>query len=151
MSNIKITIYDWMGYFIPGALFIWALSELFSLTGMKINNLVFYNFHISIQTVLLLILSYTVGHLLHGLANYSIDNLPSGSYPPKNYFPKEFKTDFSDSTILSIIKRISENFEITFEESEEVNLDNIKKSYWLCYSFVISSGKESLSQLFLSL
>ena len=150
MENIKLTIYDWMGYFIPGSLLLWAMSELFKITDITFANLYFNELHISIQSVLLIVFAYTLGHLLHGIANFSIDNLPSGSYPPENYFPDIYKKDFDTNTQDSINNKISKTFDLNYSEEED-KLRNIKNSYWLCYNYVIGKNSNSLCQLFLSI
>jgi hypothetical protein len=151
MKDLRLTIYDWVGYLFPGIIVLWIFSELFNYLEILLSDLLFYRLSDTIQYTLLFILAYFVGHLLHTLANISIDHLPSGSYPPKNYFSEKFEKDFNKSQQRALVRAISKRFEISLEEYEEKPFETIKSYYWPCYNYVVNSNSDSLAQVFISL
>jgi hypothetical protein len=150
MDKVKYTFYDLMGYFIPGSLVLWLFAELLNLMNFDYSFLLIINVHITIKVAFLIIISYSVGHLLHGIANLTIDKLPSGSYPPKSYFPEQFYKDFDKPVAKKLFEQIRKKFQIKDKiKNDLVNL--VEKSYWLCFSYVSKAGKDTLTQTFLSI
>jgi hypothetical protein len=153
MEKIKYTLYDLLGYFIPGSIVLWFHIELINyLTKSNKLSLMIKDIDLSIRIIFITIISYTIGHLLHSIANLTIDKLPSGKYPPKNYFPDKFKEDIHGIAAEALVKKIKTEFNNTDETiKEDEKLQMVKDAYWLCYSHVINTGKETLSQTYLSM
>jgi len=151
MNSIRTTIYDWMAYLIPGAVTIWALWELLHTRISGAEELVINRLPIVAQLILLLIVCYILGHLLHALANFTIDRLPSGGYPPRNYFPEKFRKHFPQTLREALSCAIFRSTTIQPDKKAIYDESIIKDAYWLCYVYVTESQPQSLVQLFLSI
>lgn len=153
MTGIRLTIFDWITYLFPGVIVIWAAWELFQLTGNQFPGLAIRDLPLAAQSILLPVICYSVGHVLQSIANFTIDLLPSGDYPPRNYFPKKSDEHFGKEFQKTLLSGILNCFGIPEEETEEpasVN-DIIKNAYWPCYTFLVQKQHNSLIQVFLSI
>lgn len=150
MNSIKYSIYDLVGYFIPGSLVLWCWLELANMLNFDYSVFLINDVNIVVKIGLLVIACYAVGHLLHAIANYTIDKFISGSYPPKDYFPNKFKTDFSPIMISLLKECINKQFNMPAHDNYS-DENFIKDSYWLCYSYVANAKQESLAQTFLNI
>jgi hypothetical protein len=151
MNSIRTTIYDWMAYLIPGAVTVWALWELLHTKISGAEELVVNRLPVVAQLILLLIVCYILGHLLHALANFTIDRLPSGGYPPRNYFPEKFREHFPRTLREALWCAVLRKAKIPADKKAMYDESIIKDAYWLCYVSVTDSHPESLVQLFLSI
>ncbi len=150
MNSIKYSIYDLVGYFIPGTLVLWCWIELANMINFDYSTFLINDVHIVVKIGFLVVTSYTVGHLLHSIANSTIDKLASGAYPPRDYFPNIFKNDFNSVMVPLLKDCINKKFNIPVQENYS-DENFIKDSYWLCYSYVTNSKQESLTQTFLNI
>lgn len=137
MKELRATLYDLRGYFIPGAVMLWAIIELFTNLGYTVaNSPVIDSLSSTSKGVLFAIIAYASGHMLHAIANITIDRLPFSSYPPKDYFEKKFANDFSPEQAESLYIATKDFLNITTEE--ETNKHNIiKGAYWPCFQFLM--------------
>ena len=150
MNSIKYSIYDLVGYFIPGSLVLWCWIELANMMNFNYSVFLINDVNIVVKIGLLVIACYAVGHLLHAIANFTIDKFVSGSYPPKDYFPNKFKNDFNSIMIPLLKDCINKKFNIPDQDNYS-DENFIKDAYWVCYSYVANSKQESLTQTFLNI
>jgi hypothetical protein len=139
MKEIRTTFYELRSYFIPGSFVVWAILELMCLNGYEPITKAAYTFSMTMKGVLFIILSYIVGHTLHVFANFTIDKLPFGSYPPSDYFNSRFENDFSPEVINSLYISLNEISGITHASKNNIN-EIIRKGYWICFQYVMNSG-----------
>lgn len=137
MKELKASIYDLKGYFVPGAVFVWTLYELISLLGFKVVAEA-QTFSFGAKAVLAIIISYIVGHCLHAIANYSIDKLKYSCYPPKFYFPTQFANDFDSKSIDALTVGIGKVFGINVTGNIQ-KVQIISDSYWQCFQYVMKN------------
>jgi hypothetical protein len=147
MKDIKFTIYDWLGYLIPGTVLLTSIYFVFLDKSELVKVIDFPDF---ILGFLLFCIAYIAGHLVHSIANYTIDLLPYGKYAPIDYFKREFSKDFNDSQINRLIQIFNNKYGLIKDDSGS-NIEFINKNYWLCYTNVIDKRPDSLIQVFLSL
>lgn len=136
MNELKASIYDLKGYFVPGVVLIWTLYELVSLLGFKIV-LEVQTFSFGAKAVLVIIISYIVGHCLHTFANYTVDRLEYSCCPPKYYFARQFDKDFDTKSIDAITIGIGRIFGIDIAGNTKTQL--IQSSYWHCFQYVMKN------------
>jgi hypothetical protein len=146
MKGIKITIYDWLGYLVPGSLVVWAFVELSHLFDVNLSASVLFTLPATAQVIFLLILCYAVGHMLHALANLTIDKHTAPGFAPSGYFPNQFDKHFPGVLGEKIRRNIARYFEMREDEPDLIN-----NCYWTCYCLVASSNPESLVHTFLGL
>lgn len=107
------------------------------LTGYEPTTRAVSTFSMPIKGVLFIIVAYVIGHALHVVANFTIDKLPFGSYPPKNYFKAKFEKDFSPEAINSLHEAV-----ISLMGSQNTIVSNaneaIQKAYWICFQYVMN-------------
>jgi hypothetical protein len=138
MKELRTTFYEIRGYFVPGSIVLWAILELMGMAGYLPTTEAISSLPPSARGVLLLAIAYVIGHGLHALANYTIDKMPFGSYPPKNYFDKKFENDFSPEAISSLFKAVATLLAIQSPDTANAK-DTIKKAYWVCFQYVMNS------------
>ncbi|MBJ6802062.1 hypothetical protein [Geomonas propionica] len=148
MKELKATLYDIKGYFIPGALFLWGIVELISQCGYMLDASL-QKLPSSFMAVAAVSLSYVTGHALHTLANATIDKMQWSLYPPKFYFDEAFNSDFSVEQRQALQACIGKVFR---GASSEYSGDNtvIRASYWACFQYVMAKQVDELDN-FLSL
>jgi hypothetical protein len=137
MKEIRTTFYELRSYFVPGSIVLWAILELLCLTGYEPTTRAVSAFSMSIKGVLFIIIAYVLGHALHVVANSTIDKLPFGSYPPKNYFKVKFEKDFSPEAINSLHKAVTTLMGSPNTSVSNAN-DTIQKAYWICFQYVMN-------------
>ena len=142
MNNLKMTFYDWISYLFPGGILCWFLFEI-SPRLIQDTSELFITKSSFIQGVIFIIMSYVLGHFLHAISNYTLDLLPSGGYPSKAYFSKQFHEDFSEDLIQKLLRLMG-------NESPADLIEYIKGHYWFCFTEVTSNNPESLASLFLA-
>lgn len=93
------SLYDFLGYFIPGALFWYLFVIVFDIDNVKLSNLDFFKELPAFdQSVAFIIVSYVLGHAINYLSSLSIErySIWSIGYPsryifgdlPESYFKK---------------------------------------------------------------
>lgn len=137
MKEIRTTFYELRSYFVPGCIMLWAILELFDLTGYKATTLVISSLSPTTKGILFIVLAYVIGHGLHAVANFTIDKLPFASYPPKDYFDGTFQKDFSPEAIESLFKAVSRLKGLQNPNSVDAT-KIIKNAYWICFQFVMN-------------
>lgn len=138
MGELRTTLYDIRGYFIPGSITLWAFLEWFALASIQMASPVYSSLPPSIKVALFVIVAYALGHVLHAIANITIDKLPFASYPPKDYFDEKFQKDFPQENSESLKNAIAEMLKISpVNPTDSTNF--IKSSYWHCFQFVMSN------------
>lgn len=97
MKDLQLSIYDTLGYVIPSFILIFGVCEilnLYSLFGGRISFLASFS---ATQWIILIIISYFLGHCLHAISNLTLDRFLG--YPAKRYFKKRFTDSFNDNAI----------------------------------------------------
>lgn len=149
MKDLKLTLYDWLGYLIPGSILIISINLVLEnkeiLAMLNITTIVDFKF---VEGLVFFFFAYFIGHIMHVVANHTIDKLPYGDYAPKEYFENKFKDDFSPAHIKAIKDILKEKFQLDAGDNEEHEL---KKNYWFCVSYVLNKNSDSLSKTFLNL
>lgn len=149
MKDLKLTLYDWLGYLIPGSILIISIYIVIKdcevLDELNITNSGDFKF---VEGLVFFFFAYLMGHIIHAIANITIDLLPYGAYPPEVYFKTKLTEDFSPTHIKAINRILSKKFEFDLSDDEEKEL---KINYWLCYSDVVDNIENSLSQTFLNI
>ena len=148
IKNLKASIYDILGYFLPGLLFMFALILL------SLNYNVEYLFEeikrlSTTEIMLAIIIAYIIGHLIQSISNI-LENiflkLPLLKYisgaPSYQYFSESNKF-YSDEFKKLIINAAKEIFKS--ENLKEKELFN------LCYSLILQKGETRRIELFVSL
>lgn len=148
MKDIKLTLYDWLGYLIPGTILI--ISIYFTIKDTSEFAKLNFDFGSEfIKGFIFFCLAYLLGHIIHSIANYTIDLLPYGDYAPKKYYDTEFSLDFSNGQISTIKKILKRDYDIQIAD-EKIKIE-LRNNYWLCYTNVVENKPDSLSQTFLYL
>lgn len=142
MNNLKMTFYDWIAYLFPGGILCWFIFEISGKLFQNASNLMIIKSSF-IQGVMFIVFSYVCGHLLHAIANFTLDLLPSGGYPSNSYFSKKFDKDFDEFLVKKLIFLLG-------DESPLDQKEYVKKHYWLCFTKVTSHNSDSLANLFLA-
>lgn len=137
MKELRATFYELRSYFIPGSLVLWAVLELMVLAGYEPSTGAIGSLSASVKGVLFIVIAYVIGHGLHVVANYTIDKLPFGSYPPKDYFDGKFDKDFSPEAIASLFKATAALLGIQNPDATNAK-ETIKKAYWICFQYVMN-------------
>jgi len=147
MKDIKLTLYDWLGYLIPGTILI--VSIYLVIKDTKVFNDSYFKIDSGfINGFLFFCLAYLIGHIVHSIANFTIDLLPYGDYAPQKYFNNNLSQDFNSSQIQIINDILKKKFGIQIGDNKE---EELKNNYWLCYTYVIENKPDSLSQTYLNL
>ncbi len=150
MKDLRLTLYDWLGYLIPGTIFllsvVWAIQQIdekivYSLPIISSNFLVGF---------IAFCFAYMLGHLMHVIANITIDRLSYGGYPPQEYLDKEFNVDFNKVLLEQLIKKIAKGKPVNTETDKDQK-EFIKQNYWYCYNAGFRENENSLAQIFLNL
>lgn len=137
MKEIRMTFYDLRGYFIPGAIMLWAILELLDLTGYVPSARALDNLSPAIKGVFFIIIAYAIGHGLHAIANFTIDKLAFASYPPRDYFDGKFQKDFPQETAVPLFKAVAAM--LGLQNPDATNATSIIKStYWPCFQYVMN-------------
>jgi len=145
MKDLKLTLYDWLGYLIPGTILLTCIYYV--LKGTEFLN--GFNFDQNfINGFIFFTMAYFSGHVIHSIANYTIDLFSFGGYPPKEYFIKKFQNDLNTNQIDAISMILVNKFNIKPGENK---IDDLKNNYWLCYANVVEMKEDSLTQTFLNL
>ena len=157
MEKLISSLYDLIAYFVPGAVVFSAVGFLFVETNVQIlktENLPDF----ALGAIILAII-YTLGHILHAIANNTIDRLPSGGYPPRDYFPRQFERDFGEQFRMALYSHINKTFQLQKPgradkarvlDSAAV-IQTVKDAYWPCYIIVEESRADTLVQRFSSI
>lgn len=146
MKDLQLSIYDTLGYVIPSFILIFGTIEilnLYSFFGSRVSLLISFS---ATQWVILIIISYFLGHCLHAISNLTLDRFLG--YPAKGYFEKRFKDSFDEHAISELVKKVSE---ITGGKDIKDKTSFLKSSYWICYAYVVNNSNNALSPIFLSL
>jgi hypothetical protein len=150
MKDLRLTLYDFLGYLIPGTILCLTIYCIFQ----NFNYNLITNFPIKSSSVIIgfiaFSISYMLGHLIHAISNFTLDLLPYGNYAPKEYFIYDFDKDFSLSQIESLALTMSKNLNIDLNNISDKK-KFIKDNYWYCYTFIINKNENSLTQIFLNL
>jgi hypothetical protein len=137
MKELRATFYELRSYFIPGSILLWAVFELMSMTGYETSTRAISTLSPSVRGALFIIIAYVMGHGLHVVANFTLDKLAFGSYPPRNYFDGQFKEDFPPDAVASLFKAT-----VSFLGIQNPDTDNateiIKRAYWPCFQYVMN-------------
>jgi len=158
MDKLISSLYDLIAYLVPGALVFTAVAYL--ATSADVNTQQTYSIPELALGLILMALMYTIGHLLHAIANYTIDRLPSGGYPPRDYFPEQFNKDFDLQFRITLFNRIVALFQLPEQSlgsgqgkivDENKLALTVKNAYWPCYIVVEHSQAQSLAQRFSSI
>lgn len=137
MKELRTTFYELRSYFVPGSVVLWAVLELMSMTGYEPSTRAMSCLSSPARGVLFIVIAYVIGHGLHVVANYTIDKLSFGSYPPRDYFDKKFEQDFSSEAISALFKATAAILGIQNPDATNAK-ETIKKAYWLCFQYVMS-------------
>jgi hypothetical protein len=148
IKNLKASIYDIFGYFLPGLLVMFVLILLF------LNYNVKYLFEeikrlSTTEIMLAIIIAYIIGHLIQSISNI-LENiflkLPFLKYisgAPSYQYLSESNKFYSDEFKKLIINAAKEIFKS--ENLKEKELFN------LCYSLILQKGETYRIELFVSL
>ena len=148
MKDIKLTLYDWLGYLIPRTILIVIIYLVIRDTsGFGNLNIDFDSGFIN--GFIFFCLAYLTGHIIHSIANFTIDLLPYGSYAPRKYYESKLSLDFSTEQLGTIKKILKRKYDI--QTADEITKDELRNNYWLCYTNVVENKPDSLSQTFLYL
>lgn len=156
MQGLTFTLYDIIAYFVPGTIVMWALAELANRTKLGTQQFI-TTLPDTVVAVAALVIIYAVGHALHAIANSTIDLLPFGGYPPRNYFPDQFEEDFQKPFRLILYRHIVRSFpqdaqpsdqSVALTDDREPVNETVKNAYWACYTAVVQSKPNSLVQIF---
>lgn len=137
MKELRTTFYELRSYFVPGSMVLWAVLELMVLAGYEPSTGAIGSLSASVKGVLFIVIAYVIGHGLHVVANYTIDKLPFGSYPPKDYFNEKFEQDFPPEAIASLFKATAAMLGIQNPDAANAK-ETIKKAYWFCFQYVMN-------------
>ena len=148
MKDLQLSLYDFLGYVIPGFILIIGLAGIFDV-HQPIEKKFCYLMSIGTTGwIILVVLSYILGHLLHSISNLTIDKFRD--YPPKRYFDKKDDDILEHQRKMISIKIASLlNKPTPTHHQDEIKL--IGSSYWLCYTYILNNLKSPLSPIFLSL
>lgn len=146
MKGIKLTVYDWLGYLVPGSLVVWAFVELYIVCGGNLSTSVVLGLPATAQVIFLLVVCYAVGHMLHALANVTIDARTIPGFAPTGYFPDQFNMHFPGSVGKKVHNEIAKYF-----DADETEPNLICNCYWACYCLVAIANPDSLVHTFLGL
>lgn len=146
----KFNFYDFVGYIIPGAIFVlilyWFLYGFFGFT-IQFDTIELFS------TVVFLSISYFVGHLLQGIGSYFTNGKKGnkeGLFRTKKYscdFLKDDNDFYSLEQKKEIKKKIKEVFNIDLE-SENVDEKRIKEAFYLCYSLIVQEKIAAHTEIF---
>jgi len=137
MKELRTTFYDLRGYFIPGSIMLWGLIELLDMTGYMPTTHAISTLSPLMRAVLFIIIAYSVGHGIHGIANFTIDKLSFASYPPKDYFNGRFQKDFPHEMADSLLRAVADKLGIQVKDASR-GTDIIKDAYWMCFQYVMN-------------
>lgn len=137
MKELRATFYELRSYFLPGSMVLWAVLELMVLTGYEPSTGALSSLSPSVRGVLFIVIAYVIGHGLHVVANYTIDKMSFGTYPPKDYFDAKFEQDFSPEAIASLFKATAAILGIQNPDAANAK-ETIKKAYWVCFQYVMN-------------
>jgi hypothetical protein len=137
MKEVRTTFYEVRSYFVPGSIILWAILELINLTGYQAPTCFVGSLSTAIKGAFLIVIAYVMGHGLHSVANFTIDLLPFGSYPPRNYFGGKFQKDFSPEVISSLYAAICKMLTLSCDNSI-CNYATIEKAYWICFQYTMN-------------
>lgn len=132
MERIKkspFSLYDFLGYFIPGALFCYLFVMVFDIEKIRWLNIVFFD-RLSLfnKSVAFIIMSYVLGHVINYLSSLTIErySIWSIGYPSRYILGKE-----NDSYLITkkeIEQRAKERGESISEE--QINKEFRVSHYW---------------------
>lgn len=146
MKDLQLSIYDTLGYVIPSFILIFGAFEILNLYHPFGGRIAFMASFSATQWIILVIISYFIGHCLHAISNLTLDKFLG--YPTKGYFEKQFKESFDEYAVSELVKKLSV---ITGSKDIKNNISFLKSSYWLCYTYVVNNSSNALSPIFLSL
>lgn len=89
LSKSPFSLYDFLGYFIPGALFCYLFAIVFDIEEIKWLNIEFFlGLHVFDQSVAFILFSYVFGHAINYLSTLTIEkySIWSIGYPSKYLF-----------------------------------------------------------------
>lgn len=146
----KFNFYDFVGYIIPGAIFVlvlyWFFIGFFGI-NIKLENIDFFS------TIIFLSVSYFFGHLLQGIGSFYTNKnktTEEGIIRTKKYscdFLKDDNDFYTPELKKEIKKRIYEVFNIDLEK-ENVDDKRIKEAFNLCYSLIIQENIAIHTEIF---
>jgi hypothetical protein len=144
MQGLRATFYDLRGYFVPGAVILLLICELPGASDLVPHWQFFGDGTPLVRAALFAIIAYVVGHILNAIANFTIDRLPFGSYPPASYFKSPggtgvsaFQADFPDATATALAAAIERVFGMEGRPQSERG-QVAKAAYWPCFQFVLA-------------
>lgn len=146
MRGVRLTIYDWLGYLVPGTLAVWALVELAMFVGVDLTSTKIFELPATAQVIFLLIICYAAGHLLHALANVTLDRIPSAAGSTATHFVRDLQKVFQGAVGEKLRKAAIQYF-----DAHEKDPDLVQNYYWACYCTVAEASQESLVHTFLAL
>ncbi len=149
MKDLKLTLYDWLGYLTPGSILI--ISIYLTIKDGKILdkfNIVDSTDYKFVEGIVFFFFAYLIGHIIHAIANLTIDKLPYGKYASKEYYENNLTKDISTTQQKAIIDILKEKFMLEVTDDQKYEL---KKNYWLCFYDVVDNVENSLSQTFLNI
>ena len=97
ISKSPFSLYDFLGYFIPGALFCYLFAIVFEISEIKCLNLEFFQgLSLFDQSVAFILLSYVLGHAINYLSTLTIEkySIWSIGYPSKYLFGEKPESYF---------------------------------------------------------
>ena len=118
MKDLALTLYDTIAYFVPGTIVVWSLVILVGQTASDLQQFS-VNLPDFVLGIIALTMIYVVGHILHAIANLTIDLLPSGGYPPRDYFPTQFDKDFPEPFRSILYRHIVASFHVQDEQHKK--------------------------------
>ena len=89
LSKSPFSLYDFLGYFIPGALFCYLFAIVFDIEEIKWLNIEFFlGLRVFDQSVAFTLFSYVFGHAINYLSTLTIEkySIWSIGYPSKYLF-----------------------------------------------------------------
>ena len=89
VSKSPFSLYDFLGYFIPGALFCYLFAIVFEIEEIKWLNIEFFlGLRVFDQSVAFILFSYVFGHAINYLSTLTIEkySIWSIGYPSKYLF-----------------------------------------------------------------
>ncbi|KKY64232.1 hypothetical protein OA40_16405 [Morganella morganii] len=118
MKQNPFSLYDFLGYLIPGAIFLYILNYIFRIDIISLlnilnknNNDTFKNEIIFALPIILIIITYVTGHIISLTSSFFIEasSIYLYGYPSKYLFTKKhsiFKIPNDENKIIGTIKRI---------------------------------------------
>ena len=153
----RFTLYDILGYLIPGAISFFIFLKFINIFGLQIIDISIFKTWFGVA--LLIVLSYLVGHLIQWLTKYACDCAPiKNRWYVSSYYLRDDNKHYSPTYKKNLRKWISDYFEMGNKLEEAIKTPKhensrkiIKESFDLTYTFLVQNKAAVFVEIFFAL